>query len=350
MPKRLRQVLADRSGVALLLALVTISFLVAVTVRLTGSVNLQMQGSVNQRDAVSLDGMLLSGLNLARGSLLVDQRQNSSDSRQDTWGGLEQAGSGLFAGNRLQVRVTDLGGRLQVNALVVAQDERKAMRRQDPAMGSRQIEEFEQRQREVWLRFLTSGRFAVRDEDEAMALVDALADWLDADDEERDHGAESGYYAGLDRPYACRNGPVPYPEELLLVKGFSKKLLYGDGKRQGIIGYLTVTGRDGAININTAPVPVLQALADNLTEEDVQRLVEFREDRDNRDLLARSSWYRGVEGFPGDVVLDQKLITTSSSWFRIRVTATLGRLERTGEGVLHRQDNEEQTLVYWSVR
>ncbi len=350
MPKRLRQILADRSGVALLLALLTIAFLVAVTVRLTNSVDLQMQGGVNQRDAVSLDGMLLSGLNLARAALLADQRQNRFDTSRDAWGTLGQGISGLFPGNRLQVRVRDLGGLLQINALVLSDSERKELRWQDPAGGSRQIQDFEKRQRKVWLRFLTSGRFAVRDEDEALALVDALSDWLDADDEERDHGAESGYYEGLATPYKCRNGPVLYPEELLLVKGFSRKLLYGDGRHQGIIGYLTTAGRDGRININTAPAPVLQALADNLDAEDVQKLIEFRQDEDNQDLLARPDWYRRVDGFPGDIVLDRQLITSSSSWFRITVTAAIGRMQRTGQGVLHRQDNEEQTLVSWSVR
>ncbi len=350
MPKRKRQILSDRSGVALLLALLTISFLVAVTVQLTDSVDLQMQGGANLREAVSLDSMLLSGLHLARAALLVDQRQNRFDTTHDAWGTLGQGISGLFPGNRLRVKVRDLGGLLQVNALVLSDNERRELRRQDPAGGSRQIQDFEKRQRKVWLRFLTSGRFAVQDEDEAVALVDALADWLDADDEERDHGAENGYYAGLATPYRCRNGPLLYPEELLLVRGFSKKLLYGDGDHVGIIGFLTTAGEDGRININTAPAPVLQALADNLAEEDVQRLIEFRQDEDNQDLLRQPGWYRRVDGFPGDVVLDQELITTSSSWFRIRVTAVAGQMERTGEGILHRQDNEEQTLVSWSVR
>ncbi len=349
MPKRMAQILGDRSGVALLLALLTISFLVAVTVRLTDSVDLQIQGGANQRDRVALDAMLLSGLSLARAALLADQRRNRFDTTHDAWAAVDRQAGELFPGSRLQVKVRDLGGLLQVNGLVVSEEEKKLQQR-EAGKGKGQVRDFEKRQRAVWLRLLTSGRFAVRDDDEAVALVDALSDWLDADDEERDHGAENGYYAGLAVPYRCGNGPILYPEELLLVKGFSRRLLYGDEEHQGLIEVLTTAGTDGRININTAPLPVLQALADNLAEEDVRLLIEFREDEDNQDLLERPDWYRRVDGFPGDVVLDRELITTASSWFRISVTATIDRVRRTGVGVLHRQDNEEQTLVYWKVQ
>ncbi len=349
MPRKKGPILSDRSGVALLLALVTIAFLVAVTVRLTDSVDLQMESSVVQRDRVRLNGMLLSGLSLARAALLADQRQNQFDTTTDGWALADRNFSPLAGGDRLRVVVRDVSGRLQINALVLSEDEKKNIRQQEGGGANRKIRQFEQRQRAVWLRLLNSGRFAVRDEDEAVALVDALGDWLDTDDEERDHGAENGYYAGLDPPYACGNRPVLTVDELLLVKGFSKKLLYGDKSHQGLADYLTAAGDDGRININTAPAPLLQALADNLGEEDVQALVEFRRDEDNRDLLARPDWYRQVDGFPGDVVLEPELLTTSSSWFRIMVTAAAGTVQMSGQGILHRQDNEEQTLVSWTV-
>ncbi|RWX45880.1 hypothetical protein H206_00719 [Candidatus Electrothrix aarhusensis] len=54
--------LRDRSGMALILTLLAVSFLVAITVRLSTSVNQQMQAAANQSTAVRLDAMLLSGL------------------------------------------------------------------------------------------------------------------------------------------------------------------------------------------------------------------------------------------------------------------------------------------------
>lgn len=66
--------------------------------------------------------------------------------------------------------------------------------------------------------------------------ADAILDWIDADDTPRDNGAESDYYAALNPPYACKNGPLDTIEELLLVRGVTPQLLFGaDANRNGFI-------------------------------------------------------------------------------------------------------------------
>lgn len=59
------------------------------------------------------------------------------------------------------------------------------------------------------------------------AVADAILDWIDADDQPREMGAESDYYSSLERPYAPRNGLPECVEELLLVKGVTRELLFG---------------------------------------------------------------------------------------------------------------------------
>ncbi len=67
-------------------------------------------------------------------------------------------------------------------------------------------------------------------------VADAILDWLDADDEPREFGAEIEYYGTLDPPYAPKNGPLETIEELLLVRGVTPALLFGaDTNRNGII-------------------------------------------------------------------------------------------------------------------
>jgi DNA uptake protein ComE-like DNA-binding protein len=67
-------------------------------------------------------------------------------------------------------------------------------------------------------------------------IADAILDWIDLDDEPRELGAESSYYAGLTPPYAPKNGPLASVEELLLVRGITPELLFGnDVNRNGII-------------------------------------------------------------------------------------------------------------------
>ncbi|HEX5103454.1 MAG TPA: type II secretion system protein GspK [Pirellulaceae bacterium] len=65
-------------------------------------------------------------------------------------------------------------------------------------------------------------------------VADAILDWLDADDEPRELGAEIDYYSGLNPPYAPQNGPLDTVEELLLVRGVTPQLLFGaDVNRNG---------------------------------------------------------------------------------------------------------------------
>jgi len=59
-------------------------------------------------------------------------------------------------------------------------------------------------------------------------LVDCLIDFRDSDDKPQENGAEQDYYDQLAHPYAIRNGSLMTVEELLLVKGFDGKLVYGE--------------------------------------------------------------------------------------------------------------------------
>jgi DNA uptake protein ComE-like DNA-binding protein len=67
-------------------------------------------------------------------------------------------------------------------------------------------------------------------------IAEAILDWIDPDEEQRESGAEREYYGTLDPPYAPRNGPLGSIEELLLVRGVTPALLFGaDLNRNGVI-------------------------------------------------------------------------------------------------------------------
>jgi len=59
-------------------------------------------------------------------------------------------------------------------------------------------------------------------------VADAIMDYVDQDDEPLPNGAESSYYGALNPPRQARNGPPLCIDELLLVKGVTPALLYGD--------------------------------------------------------------------------------------------------------------------------
>ena len=104
---------------------------------------------------------------------------------------------------------------------------------------------------------------------EAAALVSALQDWQDENDDPLADGAESPYYAGLGEPYPCRNGPMGTVLEVLLVKGGSTGVLHR------IQPYVTLCG-SGKINPNTASGVVLGCLAHSVAggrRSDVESLL-----------------------------------------------------------------------------
>jgi hypothetical protein len=61
-------------------------------------------------------------------------------------------------------------------------------------------------------------------------IAAAIIDWRDQDDNVTPFGAESDYYQSLQTPYTAKNAPFETVEELLLVRDFSRELLYGDGQ------------------------------------------------------------------------------------------------------------------------
>jgi len=57
--------------------------------------------------------------------------------------------------------------------------------------------------------------------------ADSILDWMDFDDEPRQFGAETDYYASRNAPYGPRNTVPVSLEELLLVRGVTRALLFG---------------------------------------------------------------------------------------------------------------------------
>jgi type II secretory pathway component PulK len=71
----------------------------------------------------------------------------------------------------------------------------------------------------------------------------AILDWMDPDDTPRTGGAENETYSGLGVPYRCKNGPLDSLEELLLVRGVTPQLLFGNDKNRN--GILDADEQDG---------------------------------------------------------------------------------------------------------
>ena len=164
-------------------------------------------------------------------------------------------------------------------------------------------------------------------------IVDSIFDWKDDNDLHRINGAEEDYYKSLENPYSCKDGPFSTLEELLLVKGMTKDILYGSKDKEegdeeyykGVAQYLTVYGSN-LININTASESVLDV---KLDPTNAQNIIIMRETGPILKALAKSK--------------------ISSEYFTILSTGKNmdGSVKRTVKSVMKLLGNDLETL-YWN--
>ena len=76
----------------------------------------------------------------------------------------------------------------------------------------------------------------------------------------------------------------PYmDEELILVKGVTPEILYGNDQKPGLVDFLTVQAKSNKINLNAASKSVLMALP-GMTPEIAEAVAAYRQDKEIQSL------------------------------------------------------------------
>ena len=169
--------------------------------------------------------------------------------------------------------------------------------------------------------------------EEAMALTDAVTDFIDRDAERRLNGAEEGAYRYSDYPYLPANRALASVSELRAVQGMTEPVY------RALAPLVTVWPEtSGRLNILTCPLPVLRSVNGDdqlspLDEIEAQRLDELRREGEIgtvADLLADPA-------FEGQSMGQlQPLLDIKSDWFLLDATVELVERERHLFSVLHR--------------
>lgn len=316
-----------QQGVALVIVLLMISIIVALTIQLSRETRSQAYGAANVADRLQLQYVARSGLNVAEALLLADK--NPFDALTEVWANtdpLSIQSAAFFPNGSFRLVITDEGGKIPLNHLLAGTG-------------------FNAQIRDLLLRLLTGPTFKL-EQRRAEGIIDAIKDWVDADEEVTGDGAEGAYYAGLARPYGAKNAALDCIEELLMVKGMSRELFYGTGQTPGLRNYVTVFG-DGRININTAPKPVLRALTAEITDEDVELLDAYRRSAGND--LADAAWYQKIRRAT-PLAIPASLISVKSDVFSITALGIQERMTEQITAVVKRSpDRRRVSLLSWKV-
>jgi general secretion pathway protein K len=156
-------------------------------------------------------------------------------------------------------------------------------------------------------------------------LIDCFNDWVDDNDAHLLNGAESDDPFYTKRNYRCKNAPLDVVNELLLIKGFSDRLVYGgpadkegDPPYRGIAQSLTTWG-DGRINVNTASRDVLMTLP-GMDDLLVSAILEQRKGPDG-ETGTRDDGFENVDEFMAiagiDPAVRDKVTTSERKYIRV---------------------------------
>ncbi len=228
-----------QSGIALLTALLVVALAALLLLGLSEA-NMLAQKRAEYQVRAEQAYRYAQGLEALASLALYDDfvDEPGVDSRSDRWAAplppLPVPG-GVIAG-----RLEELSGRFNINSLLDGEQENALA-----------MERFERLLRRLQL-------------DPAIA-AQAL-DWMDADQETRRDGAEDLYYLQQRPAYRAANRPFVELSELLLLRGVDHEVY-----RQ-LRPHVVVLPDNDAININTATVPVLLSLSDDLTLPQAERL------------------------------------------------------------------------------
>jgi general secretion pathway protein K len=162
-------------------------------------------------------------------------------------------------------------------------------------------------------------------------LADAIADWTDPDDVPHPRGAERDWYGARTPALVPRNGPLASVAELAHVRGVDAATL------ARLRPYVTAAG-EPAVNVNTAPRPVLLAVLGEATAAARVEDARARRPLDENGLDAL------LPDLPPGV---RALLTTRSQRYGVRAVAEVDGVRRGVAAVVWAAGGLAPAVVAW---
>ncbi len=250
----LTRIYGRQNGVALIMVLLAMALVVMLATGMTQKQSIRVFKAGHYLAQQQGHSIALGAEEFARRILIRDFEQDREDGLMvdspDEFWAMYAAILPLDTNGVAEVQIDDLSGRINLNDLVSANGQLDTMTRD----------------RLIRL-FRALGITTVS--------VDALIDWIDADDQTISaYGAEDGQYLMAEQPYRAANQPFLSITELRLIEGMTEEIYVA--LRPHVIA-LPVSGI--GINVNTATGPVLMSLHDEVTEAQAASILAQREEQ-----------------------------------------------------------------------
>ena len=294
-------------GAALIVAMLVAAIAAAVATTLTVESSRWQALVEGRRDHARAVSLAAAGVQWARQVLADDAMHGPVDHLAEPWAFPLPATP--VDGGSVEGRIDDAQARLNVNA-AGGIDANAAMAR------------------------LRLARLFTRDGVDA-ALVDPIADYVDADDVPRERGAEDAAYAPVGG--ATPHAPIVRVGELAAVKGMTPAAL------ARLAPDIAALPPDAPVNLNTATPNVLAALLPSLDADAIAGIVAARRERPYAsvdDFVARTA--------PGTSAIETNGLAVGSRHFLVSVRARQGQAIVRAEALIAR-DGGPAPRVVWQV-
>ncbi len=186
-------------------------------------------------------------------------------------------------------------------------------------------------------------------------LTATLLDWIDEDDDDRNHGrgAETEHYENLRKPYKAKNGPLENINELLLIKGFTPEIV------AKLNPHVTLYGT-GQINLNTASPITFEAIG--LSPSFAEKVARFRlgddgiwNTEDDGIVLSFDEFVTSLDRFEGLEGNEKNTLSKFKNFFRVTSTAFYVQahiisslhVEKDLKAVLLIEKGKDVEVIYW---
>lgn len=318
------------TGAVLIMALLIVSVVAGLAVKFTADYQLGLAKAESRWLGAQARSHLLAAESIAEFVLSEEMDPDPAvDYYEEGWGVTQDI---QLDGVWVTVAITDAQSYIDLNSLGGALDQDKAI--SDPSRYSAAQRRF--------IRLLQTYEDQIPlNQAEAAAVVEAIVDWVDADNTPSGFaGAEADYYIGLETEYQPANQPFSSVDELRLVRHVSDDLM------QLIRPYLVVIpgqgqGQGAPMNVNTMPMRLLRTIngENDLTPLDPTQVEMLLQDK------AQQGFYQDVNTFRGSQVWQSLGVTPETSdfgvtttYFMLEAEASINEQRRAMRSILKREN------------
>ncbi|MFQ5432391.1 MAG: type II secretion system minor pseudopilin GspK [Nitrospinota bacterium] len=309
----MRNIIGNENGAALIVTLLVIVIMTVTLTEFMYSTWVDRSLAAGFRDDVRAVAAVRAGVDAARAVIIEDKKEDIRNERivdhlGEFW---SQQSLPVPIGNTYAfVTITDESSKIDLNRLTE---------------GSRG-----EKLRPVFRRLLN-----ILEMDDSIA--DAVIDWIDDDE---DGFFENGYYMSLPAPYQCKNKKLDSLDEIKRIKGITPKVF------NRLKNFVTIRST-GWININSAPVELIQALHEDISRSMAESVIEAR----------RSAYFRSpveiknVSGFNSNDLYANigSIIGVYGDSYAVSVVATFNDVTRTANALFTDRSDAGARLIYFRI-